>query len=100
MSNKEQYASWTRSSLNPCFPYTSMPAYAVIPLVPVIFHMRLWTIGIAVIGMLTIWQMSRKGYTLTWLMLRIRGKIAGNRYSARPAVYIRRFSRRDWRGHY
>ena len=91
-----QYAYWTRTGMGICFPYTSIPAYAVLPLLPCLFYLRLTSIVLAMITVLLIWIMSRKGYTLTWLMYRIRGRMAGNRYSSRPVTYIRRFSLRNW----
>lgn len=99
MSEKKesQYAFWAKSSQSPCFPYTSMPAYAVMPLFPCLFYLRLWTLIIAVIAVGLIWYMSNKGYTLTWLGLRLKGRLAGNRYSSRPPTHVKRFSRADWR---
>lgn len=92
------YAAWTRTSLSPCFPYTSMPAYASIPIVPCLFYLRIWTVSIAIITTFIIWYMSRKGYTFKWFILRLKGLLAGNRYASRPTVYVRRMSRRNWDG--
>lgn len=73
-----------------------MPAYAAIPLFPCLFYLRVWTIALAFIITMVVWYMSRKGYTLNWFAQRIKGMLAGNRYSSRPIVYIRRMSRRHW----
>lgn len=96
MSKNSQYAAWSKACQSPSFPYTSMPAYAAIPLFPCLFYLRVWTLSIALITTIVIWYMSKKGYTLSWFALRLRGILAGNRYTSRPTIYIRRLSRRDW----
>lgn len=93
---ESQYAYWTRTGLSVCFPYTSIPAYASLPLFPCLFYMRTWTLSLSVLLVGLIWFMSKKGYTLTWVSYRLKGKVVGNRYTARPKTYLRRFSMRDW----
>lgn len=87
------YAYWTRTSLGVCFPYTSMPAYALFPIVPAMLHLRLYTIVIALISVLVIWFMSKRGYTLTWFFYRLRSKLVNGHYQSRPQVVIRRYQK-------
>jgi len=84
-------ALWTRTAESAGFPYTSMPAYTVLPMVPCLFYMRLWTLGLAFFCTLFVWRMTVKGRTLTWMFNRLRGRLHGNRLSARPVWVIRRF---------
>lgn len=84
-------ATWTRTALSVGFPYTSMPAYTAIPFLPCLFYMRLWTLGAALVFTLLIWRMTAKGRNLTWLINRLKGRLHGNRLSARPIWYVRRF---------
>ena len=85
-------ASWVRSAESAAFPFTSMPAYTVIPMMPCLVYMRLWTVGLAFVLTVITWYMSKKGYTIIWMFNRFMGRLNGNRISARPTWFIRRFS--------
>jgi len=85
-------ANWVRTADPAAFPFTSMPAYTVIPMMPCLFFMRLWTVALAFLSTIVFWYMARKGYTLIWMVNRVSGKLHGNRLSARPIWFIRRFS--------
>lgn len=85
-------ATWIKTAEPAAFPFTSMPAYTVIPMMPCLFYMRLSTVLIAFSFTIFVWYMSRKGYTLLWMARRLSGKLNGNRISARPIWCIRRFS--------
>ena len=89
-------ALWVRTADSACFPFTSMPAYTVLPMVPCLFHLRTWTFVLALICTIAIWRMKAKGRDLPWIYNRLRGRLCGNRISARPIWHIRRFcSTRD-----
>lgn len=85
-------ATWTKTGEHTGFPYTSMPAYSALPLIPCLFYLRVSTFLFACFSMLIVWHMSKKGYTPKWLINRLKGKMIGNRISARPIWHIRRFS--------
>lgn len=85
-------ASWVKTAGSAAFPFTSMPAYTVIPMIPCLFYLRPWTATVAFIFTLLTWYMAKKGRTLVWMHNRLMGRLSGNRYSARPVWFIRRFS--------
>lgn len=85
-------ANWVKTGENAGFPFTKMPAYAALPFIPCLFHLRLWTILFALVSTAIVYFMHRKGYTILWIIRRVKGKMIGNRVSARPAWHIRRFS--------
>ncbi len=85
-------ANWVRTGESMGFPFTSMPAYTSIPMIPVLFYARMSTIIIALLTTMLVWYLTSKGYTLLWLLNRIKGRLHGNSISARPIWFIRRFS--------
>lgn len=84
-------AAWVRTADSVGFPYTRMPAYTVIPMLPCLVYMRYSTLIIALLSTLFVWRMTAKGMTMKWLLNRLKGKMRGNRQSARPVWHIRRF---------
>ncbi len=87
--------NWVKTGDHAGFPFTKIPAYVAIPMLPCLVHLRLWTAGLALFCTFIVWYMDKKGYTLTWLINRMRGRMIGNRISARPTWFIRRFSYLD-----
>lgn len=85
-------ATWTRTAYHAALPYTSLPAYAAFPLFPLLFYSRLWTVAIAFVCVFSLWYMDKKGYNASWIINRLKGKLNGNRVSARPTWFLRRRS--------
>lgn len=88
-------SGWTRTGESVGFPFTSMPAYTAIPMMPCLVYARPLTITIAFLATMGVWYMTSKGYNMSWLLNRIKGRLCGNRISARPVWFIRRFSHLD-----
>lgn len=85
-------ANWAKTGDHAGFPFTRLPAYVVIPMLPCLVYLRTWTLGIAILCTLIVIYMDKKGYSIMWIVNRLKGKMIGNRVSARPIWYIRRFS--------
>ena len=83
---------WVKTGEAVGLPFTSMPAYAAFPMLPCLFYARTTTVVFAFICTLAIAYMSKKGYSLTWLINRLRGQLHGGRISARNVWVIRRYS--------
>ena len=85
-------ATWTRTADHIGFPFTNMPAYTVLPMMPCLVYARTSTVVFAIVCTLGTWYMAKKGYSLVWLINRTKGRLRGNRQSARPIWHIRRTS--------
>jgi intracellular multiplication protein IcmT len=86
-------ADWVRSAESTGLPFTSIPAYCSFPMLVCLFYARIWTVALAITVTLVVWWLQRKGYTVSWMIRRARSKMRGERVSARPIWYIRRFCR-------
>lgn len=85
-------ARWVKTGETVGLPFSSLPAYAAIPIAPCLVYARTSTIVITVICTVFIGVISKKGYTLGWVINRLRGRLHGGRISARGIWVIRRFS--------
>jgi hypothetical protein len=85
-------ANWVRTGEAVAFPFTSMPAYTAIPMIPCLFYARLSTLCFALVATMLTWYFTKKGYTLMWGLNRFKGRLCGNRISTRSIWVIRRYS--------
>lgn len=85
-------ARWVKTGETVGLPFSSLPAYAAIPIIPCFFYARTITLVIAVLCTVFIGVISSKGYTLGWVVNRLRGRLHGGRISARGIWVIRRYS--------
>ena len=71
--------------------FFSFDARASVAIFLFLVHMRLWTLGIAILALLTFWVMERRGLTFEAALRAMRTWIVGRR---RPATLHDR--RRSW----
>lgn len=86
-----RYAKWIRTADPIAFPYTTLPAYSILPMLPILVYARPITIVFALLCTLVTWRLNAKGMSLLWVVRRFKGVLRNRRQSARPLWHIRRF---------
>lgn len=90
MANIETIGDWHwRNSMRPVR-FFVLDARAAIAFMLFLMHMRLWTLGVAIIVMVLFWLLERKGLTFDAAMRSLRCWFIGNN---RPALLWMRRSR-------
>jgi hypothetical protein len=68
-------------------------AYAVVPLVLFILHIKYWTLGLLVATFVGLWYIERKGFTIPVAVLALRAAIAGKVITRQRMVFAKRLNR-------
>ena len=88
--SRRSFWFWRDTGLAPQF--LGVDAFAAIPFVIFIVHMRGWTLMLALFSTAMFWVLSRFGYTVPRLWNLLLAKVTGVRVVARPWWYWNRFS--------
>lgn len=89
-----KFAKWVRTADPIAFPYTRLPAYTILPMLPILVYARPITIFLAVLCTIVTWRLSAKGVSIMWLARRFKGTMRNRRQSSRPLWHIRRYCHR------
>ncbi|TAL65750.1 MAG: hypothetical protein EPN79_11260 [Burkholderiaceae bacterium] len=84
--------NWPRTGRSYKIPGTPLPPQAGAPLVLILFHLSLLTLGLALAVCAVFSYASFKNRTILWAARRIRSKLRGGVIAARPRLYRRRFT--------
>lgn len=83
-------AAWVDASRSPVVPGTNAHASAMTPLLFLIVHFSLITLGILMAVVFSVAYLSIKGLSVLWLLRKGKSRLRGQRISARPLFYWRR----------
>lgn len=86
-------ATWPKTALSTKLPGTPIHSSAMLPLLLMMMHIRLWTFILALVFIVVLTVMRQKGRTITWMFRRLKSNLRGGRVAARPVFYVRRMSR-------
>jgi hypothetical protein len=84
---------WPKTGLSTHFLWFPIPASASVPTLLFLLHMRLWTLGLALLVCVALIILKSKGRTATWVFRRFRNRLGGDVIQARPIWYRRRMHR-------
>lgn len=83
-------SAWSQAPRRVHFFWLPIPAYAFLPFVLTLFHLRVWTICLTLLVVGVLGYLSFKGRTVQWLMRRAQLSLRGGGMQARPVWYRRR----------
>lgn len=88
-------AEWTQAVRGPHLLWLPIPAYAGLPILMWVMHMRLWTFVLALGVCVALAVAKARGRTVVWIIRRLRSRLRGGVVYARPLWYRRRMQHLD-----
>lgn len=81
---------WSQAARPVHFFWIPIPAYAVLPFMLFIFHIRLWTLALTLLTIGVLTYLSYRGRTPQWIARRLQVRLRAGGMVGRPTWYRRR----------